>query len=315
MGVVFYIYWHVKRLTKHHGVVRMQVNPHQVLFKNILSCCHKFRKKYTLWDIKLTKRLEEATFTNPFLLSLNVNHQIFFCNPRGSLLLAVVFRFPLNCFNLQGQILISDLSVITGTWLLFRKAANSEETWDWNAISLKINQYFMTWKWQSGNIFHLLQLLNVFSLATSVIINLWLMLKQRLLLVLWLFTVMMHLNEIKWWLNFQQNCFSFLDHLIPFGVTGRMLEPIPAPYGRRQGTPVDQLPARVPWLRSCCGSSPYNHNTFHVCLHWGLNREPFPLSTDGATTTPFHQQLCNINGGIKYGQAWPSQGTDHIILT
>lgn len=34
-----------------------------------------------------------------------------------------------------------------------------------------------------------------------------------------------------------------LDHFIPVGVTATVLEPIPAAYGRGQGTPLDESPA------------------------------------------------------------------------
>lgn len=66
--------------------------------------------------------VEDTTFTNPFLLSVTkCESSAFFCDPGGSLQLTVVFGFLRNCFNLRGQILISDLSVITGTWLFFPK--------------------------------------------------------------------------------------------------------------------------------------------------------------------------------------------------
>lgn len=39
-----------------------------------------------------------------------------------------------------------------------------------------------------------------------------------------------------------QNC-VFLDHLTPFGVPGRVLKPMWAACGQRQGTPLNELPA------------------------------------------------------------------------
>lgn len=36
---------------------------------------------------------------------------------------------------------------------------------------------------------------------------------------------------------------SLLDHFIPLGVMARALEPLPAAFGQRQGTPQNEWPA------------------------------------------------------------------------
>lgn len=57
--------------------------------------------------------------------------------------------------------------------------------------------------------------------------------------------------------TFNHSIWSFLDHFIPFGVTGRVLEPVPTAYGWRQGTPLNETPAHPGpcvsiWGFSCC---------------------------------------------------------------
>lgn len=92
--------------------------------------------------------------------------------------------------------------------------------------------------------------------------------------------------------NFSSKQFiHFLDHFIPFG---RMLEPNPAPYGWRQGTPLDESPGhhkvlrpklRVRYLAQgylctsavlwrCTGTFTLLPDTPSVfCLHWGWKWE------------------------------------------
>lgn len=113
--------------------------------------------------------MEEHLYTSSWWHSWNVNHQTFLYYLRITTVDRFIY-FPPNCFNLQVEILISNLSVKTGKQHFFRKAVNSGEMWVQNAISFKIHQYFMNWKWQSDNIFNLLRLLNAFSLAAPLII-------------------------------------------------------------------------------------------------------------------------------------------------
>lgn len=94
------------------------------------------------------------------------------------------------------------------------------------------------------------------------------------------------------WIIWTFECFFFvvvvvLDHFFPCGVTGAVLEPIPAAYGRRQGMPRDKLPAHnmslfellgVWYLAHGCLSSALEVS---FCPQPGLNPRTkilFPLS-------------------------------------
>lgn len=55
--------------------------------------------------------------------------------------------------------------------------------------------------------------------------------------------------------TFNHSIWSLLDNFIPFGVTGRVLEPVPSAYGWRKVTPLNESPAHPYvsiWGFSCC---------------------------------------------------------------